>query len=125
MAKDDYRFLLRLPQELRGRLTEAATESGRSLNAEIVHRLGESLEPVAEVVQLPQRRVRPVAVAAAVVALAAAIAGGAAVGRELTPDDSHASRPVVADGDPLVPRLYPWVEARPDTPADSPDRTKH
>jgi Arc-like DNA binding domain len=39
-----YRFLLRMPEELRIRLSEAARRSERSLNAEIVHRLEESLE---------------------------------------------------------------------------------
>ncbi|HET7449012.1 MAG TPA: Arc family DNA-binding protein [Gaiellaceae bacterium] len=39
-----YRFLLRMPQELRDRLTSSASESGRSLNREIVERLQESLE---------------------------------------------------------------------------------
>ena len=38
-----YRFLLRMPTHLRGRLTDAAQESGRSLNAEIVNRLEQSL----------------------------------------------------------------------------------
>ena len=39
-----YRFLLRMPQELRERLTATAEDAGRSLNREIVHRLEESLE---------------------------------------------------------------------------------
>ncbi|HWJ32720.1 MAG TPA: Arc family DNA-binding protein, partial [Gaiellaceae bacterium] len=39
-----YRFLLRMPQELRERLTSSASESGRSLNREIVERLHESFE---------------------------------------------------------------------------------
>ena len=39
-----YRFLLRMPQELRERLTDSASDSGRSLNREIVHRLEESFE---------------------------------------------------------------------------------
>ena len=44
MAREDvYRFLLRMPEELRARLTTSAEESGRSLNREIVHRLEESL----------------------------------------------------------------------------------
>jgi Arc-like DNA binding domain len=42
---DRYRFLLRLPHPLRDRLVEAAAESGRSLNAELVHRLERSLDP--------------------------------------------------------------------------------
>jgi hypothetical protein len=42
---DVYRFLLRLPQPLRERLVQAAERSGRSLNAELVHRLERSLDP--------------------------------------------------------------------------------
>jgi hypothetical protein len=40
-----YRFLLRMPEELRRRLDDAASASGRSLNREIVHRLDCSFEP--------------------------------------------------------------------------------
>ncbi|VWC14168.1 hypothetical protein BLA6993_05501 [Burkholderia lata] len=36
---------LRLPVELKDRLTALAEENGRSLNAEVVKRLEESLEP--------------------------------------------------------------------------------
>ena len=43
MARDVYRFLLRMPTHLRERLTDATAESGRSLNAEIVNRLEKSL----------------------------------------------------------------------------------
>jgi predicted HicB family RNase H-like nuclease len=39
-----YRFLLRRPEELRRRLDDAASASGRSLNNEIVNRLEASLE---------------------------------------------------------------------------------
>jgi hypothetical protein len=38
-----YRFLLRMPQHLREQLAAAAARSGRSLNAELVHRLERSL----------------------------------------------------------------------------------
>jgi len=38
-----YRFLLRMPEDLRGELTEASSRSERSLNAEIVRRLEQSL----------------------------------------------------------------------------------
>ena len=41
---DVYRFLLRMPEELRIRLAGSAEESGRSLNREIVHRLEDSFE---------------------------------------------------------------------------------
>ncbi|MGE5692136.1 MAG: Arc family DNA-binding protein [Pseudomonadota bacterium] len=44
MEERPYRFLLRMPVELRDRLREAASTGGRSLNAELVHRLAKSLE---------------------------------------------------------------------------------
>src|SRR5207247_8150779 len=40
---ETYRFLLRMPEELRRALAAAAARSGRSLNAEVVHRLEQSL----------------------------------------------------------------------------------
>ena len=43
MAGEVYRFLLRMPTQLRERLKDATEESGRSLNAEIVSRLEQSL----------------------------------------------------------------------------------
>lgn len=43
LGRDAYRFLLRMPSHLREPLTDAAKDSGRSLNAEIVNRLEESL----------------------------------------------------------------------------------
>ena len=43
MAGEAYRFLLRMPTHLRERLKDATEESGRSLNAEIVSRLEQSL----------------------------------------------------------------------------------
>jgi len=43
MARDDPQFRIRLPAELKSRIEEEAARAGRSLNAEIVHRLGESL----------------------------------------------------------------------------------
>jgi len=39
-----YRFLLRMPEELRARLAASAAQSRRSLNAEVVHRLARSLD---------------------------------------------------------------------------------
>ncbi|MGH3005129.1 MAG: Arc family DNA-binding protein [Gaiellaceae bacterium] len=44
MAGGTYRFLLRMPEQLRARLADAAARAGRSLNAELVHRLEQSLE---------------------------------------------------------------------------------
>jgi hypothetical protein len=45
MSGETYRFLLRMPEELRRRLVAAAERSGRSLNSELVHRLDRSLRP--------------------------------------------------------------------------------
>jgi Arc-like DNA binding domain len=44
LAGEVYRFLLRMPQHLREQLRAASKEAGRSLNAELVHRLERSLE---------------------------------------------------------------------------------
>jgi Arc-like DNA binding domain len=44
LAGEVYRFLLRMPQHLREQLTAASKEAGRSLNAELVHRLERTLE---------------------------------------------------------------------------------
>ena len=53
-GRDTYRFLLRMPDELRERLSAETARTGRSLNAEIVHRLAESVDP-----KLPDRQARP------------------------------------------------------------------
>ena len=78
-----YRFLLRMPQELRARLAQAAEANGRSLNREIVQRLESSLDegPAPErrrkgeelVRRLPMRR--PL-IAVALLALVATSARG-------------------------------------------------
>jgi len=80
-----YRFLLRMPQELRSRLAEAAERSGQSLNREIVQRLESSLEGSARtrrrkgeelVRRLPMRRpLIAVALLALVAAMLAVFAG--------------------------------------------------
>lgn len=44
MTREDPQMKLRLPADLKDRLTALATENGRSLNAEVVKRLEESLE---------------------------------------------------------------------------------
>src|SRR5215218_3260526 len=44
LSGEKYRFLVRMPEELRPRLVEAAARAGRSLNAELVHRLERSLD---------------------------------------------------------------------------------
>ena len=87
---ETHRFLLRMPRELRDRLTAAAANAGWSLNREIVHRLEQSLEEPAlnrrekgETVKRFQSR-RPL-VAMALVVLApqrlAAIRSGPASGQ--------------------------------------------
>src|SRR5262245_2917153 len=44
LSKDTYRYLLRIPEELRRRLNESAAEEGRSFKAEVRHRLEASFE---------------------------------------------------------------------------------
>lgn len=44
MARDDPMMRFRAPADLKARIEEAAAKNGRSLNAEIVHRLEESFE---------------------------------------------------------------------------------
>ena len=77
MADDTYRFLLRMPTELREALRRSAAETGRSLNGEIVARLELSLAP-------PSRAAAHVGAYAAAATLALAALGasvtGAAVG---------------------------------------------
>jgi photosystem II stability/assembly factor-like uncharacterized protein len=45
LASKPYRYLLRIPEELRQKLAESAKEQGRSFNAEVGHRLEQSFEP--------------------------------------------------------------------------------
>jgi hypothetical protein len=72
-ARDPYRFLLRLPQELKEPLRDAAARSGRSLNAEIVARLEASVG-AGDTPRKPLRR-RSVAAVAVAAALAVAASG--------------------------------------------------
>src|SRR5215208_4469365 len=44
VAGRTYRFLLRMPEDLRQRIVDAAAASGRSLNAELVSRIEASLD---------------------------------------------------------------------------------
>ena len=44
MAEKPYRFLFRMPEQLRQRLVASAEEHGRSLNSELLSRLERSLE---------------------------------------------------------------------------------
>ena len=58
MAGERFRFLLRMPLELRERLVDSASRAERSLNAEIVHRLERSLEAEEVRAVRPSARVR-------------------------------------------------------------------
>ena len=60
-----YRFLLRMPEELRGELTEASSRSESSLNTEIIRRLEQSLraEQHSAARQVALRRARRAALA--------------------------------------------------------------
>jgi hypothetical protein len=53
-----YRFLLRMPEELRGRLSASADEAGRSLNSEVVRRLEQSFGDGGAASTPPKRRLR-------------------------------------------------------------------
>src|SRR3954468_14975364 len=81
-----YRFLLRMPEELRERLVDASQASGRSLNREIVARLDESLADAGRVMNTKRLvdmrgrfRMRPAVVLVAVAAVLAAALAGLAV----------------------------------------------
>ena len=109
LAGDVYRFLLRMPQHLREQLTAASKQAGRSLNAELVHRLERSLEEDARAAR--RRRLigltkgegmrprivwrRPVVAVAIVSVLALAAAAFMLRGSETT-----AAVPVEAEGAP-------------------------
>ena len=70
-ARNPYRFLLRMPQELREPLRDAAETSGRSLNAEIVARLEASIDHGESRRNARRPRLVPAIVVAGVVAVAA------------------------------------------------------
>ena len=44
MARTDPQFNVRMPADLKEKIEEAAKENGRSMNAEIVYRLQQSLD---------------------------------------------------------------------------------
>lgn len=44
MSREDAQFKLRLPEDLRDQISEAAARNGRSMNAEVVSRLAASFE---------------------------------------------------------------------------------
>jgi sugar lactone lactonase YvrE len=94
-----YRFLLRMPEELRERLTQASSASGRSLNKEIVHRLEGSLEDAhaqRSVEGLMFRNKRP----ALVLVATAAIITAALVG--ITAGATHRASPAAKLGAKLA-----------------------
>ncbi|HET9614720.1 MAG TPA: Arc family DNA-binding protein, partial [Candidatus Limnocylindrales bacterium] len=110
-----YRFLLRMPEELRTKLNDAAQASGRSLNKEIVARLEQTLAPApvpspkrGEVLKGRKPRQRTVVVlAATALVLAAAIAGVIGTSRthqpvsllaKLQSGDAHLASQGVANG---------------------------
>ncbi len=102
MAKETYRFLLRLPPELRSRLVTAADRSGRSLNSEIVHRLDRSLDPWGA---FRRRHAVPAGLRLPAVAAAAALwlGGLFAVGYEAYPRLSSSAASCAAPGAAVTP----------------------
>jgi len=58
MARDDPKFMLRLPDGMREKIAVEAKENGRSMNAEIVARLERSFSYDEELPDLLQRSVR-------------------------------------------------------------------
>jgi Arc-like DNA binding domain len=70
-APDPYRFLLRMPQELRQPLRDAAERNGRSLNAEIVARLESSVGDRALRRKARRPRLVPAIAVAGILAVAA------------------------------------------------------
>jgi hypothetical protein len=77
---DAYRFLLRMPQELRERLAASADAAGRSLNREIVERLERSFErqpvkPEGRGRHMPRRYRRPAFALGLVLAVSVLVAG--------------------------------------------------
>jgi Arc-like DNA binding domain len=86
-APDPYRFLLRMPHELREPLREAAERGGRSLNAEIVARLEASVSG-----RRPRRQVRRprLVPAIAVAGMLAVAASGALLQQRSTAASHHA-----------------------------------
>jgi uncharacterized protein (DUF1778 family) len=52
MARSDPQLNFRIPNELRSRLERAASDSGRSLTAELIHRLEQSFEQTAQVIHV-------------------------------------------------------------------------
>ena len=103
LAKDTYRYLLRMPQALRERVSEAAASAGRSFNAEVLHRLAVSFEAESgrrtpnEGSFMSSRRLR-----VAVLTAAALCAIGAALVVAFATSSSSSARPVskFASGDP-------------------------
>ncbi len=121
MSGERYRFLLRMPHELRRRLVEATDRSGRSINAEIVSRLEASLERESEPDRVPaqtparqgskmrQRRMRRRLVAFGVITLLLAVV---AVGGLLTGGGGGSAAPATAlETEELAPALATKIAA--------------
>jgi Arc-like DNA binding dprotein len=110
VAGEAYRFLLRMPQHLREQLTDASKRAGRSLNAELVHRLERSLEQEARAARrraiwiTKGERMRPRfsrrwLVAAGVLATTLAVAG---VGAIMQGGASSAALPAAGESGPTA-----------------------
>ena len=115
-----YRFLLRMPEDLRDRLRRVAEAEERSLNSEIVHRLELSLAPAESFATRQGRSMRGrsvrlgrIALVAALVALAAVI-----VGTFATSSPRSRSHHVFTKGDPDSSRV-----AKAGIPNEGPDAT--
>ena len=103
-ARDPYRFLLRMPQELREPLRNAAETSGRSLNAEIVSRLEASIGDQPS--RRRARRPRLIPAIAVAVVLAVAASGAFLQQRPAAVPDDAAARPFPAPKRTLVTEQY-------------------
>jgi Arc-like DNA binding domain len=103
-ATDPYRFLLRMPPELREPLRDAAERSGRSLNAEIVARLESSISGRPQRRQVRRPRLVPAIAVAGVLAVAAS---GAFIQQRSAAASHHAdSAPPVASRTVLEAPAY-------------------
>ena len=60
MARTDLGFMFRMPPSLKARVEEAARGSGRSINAELLHRIERSFQPAPLDVDLIRETVRAV-----------------------------------------------------------------
>ncbi|MCH4246474.1 MAG: Arc family DNA-binding protein [Acinetobacter populi] len=51
MSREDPQLKVRLPQELKDKITESASSLGRSINADVVARLEQSFKPASRIYQ--------------------------------------------------------------------------